>query len=522
MSYTFYIGKNSADFCGMNIERSEQYKEWQRSTAALMRSVHGGGSSTLTETREAKEKRIERARRDYPYFVQTYFPHIARCKSGRFQTDAAKYILEHPKARAVFEWARGHAKSTHMGVFVPLWLKIQKERQFNTMVLVSKSEDSAVRLLADLQQELAYNELYISDYGQQIKEGNWAEGEFITADGCYFTALGRGQSPRGLKNSGRRPDYIVIDDIDDDEMVRNEKRTRLAAEWVLSALFGTMEAGRGRFIMVGNRIAKKSILTMITERPGVHHTVVNILDRNGNPTWSENYTPSEVAEMRSMMGERNFQKEYMNNPMTEGAVFRPEQITYGKILPLKEYKMLVCYTDPSFKNSSTADYKATMLVGRTPDGHFHLLKAFAAQTSVSDMIRWHYEVNDFVGGVVPVMYYMESNFMQDLMLDEFTKVGNELGLHIPIRGDARKKPDKFARIEAMQPLFERGLVLFNEKEKEAPGMIALVDQLLLFERGSRAHDDAPDALESAIWMLNQRTRTSNAKFTVIRRTSRKW
>ena len=77
----------------MNIERSEQYKEWQRSTAALMRSVHGGGSSTLTETREAKEKRIERARRDYPYFVQTYFPHIARCKSGRFQTDAAKYIL---------------------------------------------------------------------------------------------------------------------------------------------------------------------------------------------------------------------------------------------------------------------------------------------------------------------------------------------------------------------------------------------------------------------------------------------
>ena len=112
--------------------------------------------------------------------------------------------------------------------------------------------------------------------------------------------------------------------------------------------------------------------------------------------------------------------------------------------------------------------------------------------------------------------------MQDLMLDEFTKIGNELGLHIPIRGDARKKPDKFARIEAMQPLFERGLVMFNEKEKEAPGMIALVDQLLLFERGSRAHDDAPDALESAIWMLSQRTRTSNAKFTVIRRTSRKW
>ncbi|MBR3946207.1 MAG: phage terminase large subunit [Bacteroidales bacterium] len=522
MSYTFYIGKNSADFCGMNIERSEQYKEWQRSTAALMRSVHGGGSSTLTETREAKEKRIERARRDYPYFVQTYFPHIARCKSGRFQTDAAKYILEHPKARAVFEWARGHAKSTHMGVFVPLWLKIQKERQFNTMVLVSKSEDSAVRLLADLQQELAYNELYISDYGQQIKEGNWAEGEFITADGCYFTALGRGQSPRGLKNSGRRPDYIVIDDIDDDEMVRNEKRTRLAAEWVLSALFGTMEAGRGRFIMVGNRIAKKSILTMITERPGVHHTVVNILDRNGKPTWSENYTPDEVAEMRSMMGERNFQKEYMNNPMTEGAVFRPEQIRYGKMLKLTEYRAIISYTDPSFKSTTKNDFKATLLVGLTYDGRYHVLKSYCAQTSVSEMIRWHYEIEEIIDGRVSVTYYIEANFIQDTLLDEFTKVGDEVGYHIPIIGDKRKKQEKEARIEGMQPLFERGLVIFNEKEKDTPGMIALVDQLLLFERGSRAHDDGPDALESAIWKLNRLTKKSTAKFRVIRRTSRKW
>jgi hypothetical protein len=31
----------------------------------------------------------------------------------------------------------------------------------------------------------------------------------------------------------------------------------------------------------------------------------------------------------------------------------------------------------------------------------------------------------------------------------------------------------------------------------------LIDQLLSFQKGSRAHDDAPDALESAIWQLNR-------------------
>ena len=138
------------------------------------------------------------------------------------------------------------------------------------------------------------------------------------------------------------------------------------------------------------------------------------------------------------------------------------------------------------------------------------------------MVEWHYKIMDYVDGKVPVMYYMESNFMQDLMLDEFRKVGATVGLHVPIRGDARKKPDKFARIEAMQPLFERGLVVFNEKEKNTPGMQVLEEQLLMFERGSRSHDDAPDALESAIWMLSQRTRTSDARYVAIKRVSRRY
>ena len=192
------------------------------------------------------------------------------------------------------------------------------------------------------------------------------------------------------------------------------------------------------------------------------------------------------------------------------------------MLPLKEYRQLVCYTDPSFKNSATADYKATMLVGKTPDGHFHLLRAFADQTSVSTMINWHYQIMDYVAGRVPVMYYMESNFMQDLMLDEFRKVGDAIGNHVPIRGDARKKGDKFARIEAMQPLFERGLVVFNEAEKDSQGMQVLIDQLLMFERGSRAHDDAPDALESAIWMLSQRSRSANKQYWTAPRTLRRF
>jgi len=499
------------------VVNSKKLQYWQERVRWVMSTDFNPHSA------DERATRIARAQKDYAYFVQAYFPHLATKKCAKFQIDAANYLLKNFNSRALFEWARGHAKSSHISLLIPLWLKIQTPRQLNVMILVSKSYDAAERLLTDLQAELQYNELFKSDFGDQVKDGSWADGEFRTSDGCMFVALGRGQSPRGLKDRGQRPDYIVIDDIDDDEMVRNPKRVSEALDWCLTALAGTMAMGRGRFVMVGNRIAKDSVLSRMAERPVVHHTTVNALDKHGKPSWSENYTIEEVQKIRHFVGERRFQKEYMNNPITEGAVFLQRYIRYGKILPnLRGYKSLICYTDPSFKDSAKADYKATMLVGRTPTGEFHIIKAYADRCSVSAMIGWHYDIGKYIAGRVPVLYYMESNFLQDLILDEFKKIGRTLGTHIPIRGDSRKKPDKFARIEALQPLFERGLVVFNEAERDMPGMRVLEEQLLLFEKGSRANDDAPDALEGAIWILSHRNRTTDATYTIGNRQSLKW
>lgn len=473
---------------------------------------------------EDTKSRIERARKDYAFFVSTYFPHLAKSKCGKFQIDAAKYLRDNPRARAVFEWARGHAKSSHLSLMIPLWLKIQDDspsKEPLVMVLVSKSNDAAKRLLSDIQAELEANELYIHDFGQQKTNGLWTDGEFVTGDGSMFVALGRGQSPRGIKKKGVRVNYISIDDIDDDEMVRNPRRVDEAVKWCMSALLGTMAMGRGRFVLVGNRIGQKSVLGDIAGKPHFYHTIVNALDKKGEPSWKENYTKAEILSLREEMGELLFQTEYMNNPVVEGAVFERKYIRYGRMLKIRDYRAVVCYTDPSFKDTSKNDYKATMLVGLTTTGEYHVIKAYADQTKVSSMVEWHYDIQAIIGEGV-CRYYMEANFIQDSLLDEFKKEGERRGLQIPVLGDRRKKPDKFARIEAMQPMFERGLVLFNEKEKESQGFQVLENQLLGFQRGSRINDDAPDALEGAIWILSNVERKANNRYVAPPRKSRKW
>ena len=101
---------------------------------------------------------------------------------------------------------------------------------------------------------------------------------------------------------------------------------------------------------------------------------------------------------------------------------------------------------------------------------------------------------------------MEASFMQDIILDDFTVEGNLRGYQLPITGDTRKKPDKFQRVEAISPLWERGFVYYDASQKDDPDMMAGVEQTLAFEKGMSGNDDAPDADEGAIYILQKNTR----------------
>ena len=273
--------------------------------------------------------------------------------------------------------------------------------------------------------------------------------------------------------------------------------------------------------MVGNLIAKNSVLSNIEATDGVHVSQVNILDKNGNVSWAAKWTREEVAEIERFQGYRSFQREYMNNPITDGAVFRQDWIKWGKLPPLSKFDEIVLYIDPSFKGSTKNDYKAAKLWGKAGTQLWQI-KAFVRQSSLTEMIRWLYDLYEWsLDQGIAIKWYMEANFMQDIILDEFRTEGELRGYQLPISGDKRKKPDKYQRIEAISPLWERGFVYYNEAERNDPDMLAGLDQTLAFEKGMRGHDDAPDADEGAIWYLQRYTRVNSFTPSFGRRTNAK-
>lgn len=496
-------------------EKKLAYEQWKE----RCKQVQSFTDTSLMrkETLIEKEKRIRRLQSNYAAFCEYYFPHFLQLRdkttgevirtihNAPFHNQAAQKVKNTPNLKAVFMWPRGHAKSTHMDIFTPLWLMFQAKRLINFMVVVGKSEDSANRLLGDIQAELEYNQRIIADFGAQKNAGDWQEGEFKTKDGVKFLACGRGQSPRGLRDREARPDYIVIDDLDDDELCRNEKRVHDLTDWVKEALFGSLDVGRGRFIMVGNLISKTSVLFNLAHTKGVFLSKIVAVDANGEPVWREKWTKEEAQAYADFVGFRAWNKEMMHNPIKDGTIFRHDWILYKKVLPLNKYDQLICYTDPSFKSTTANDYKASRFWGKIGT-EFHLIDCYVRQDTVGGMVRWLYNLYESLPDDVTVSFFMEANFLQDTILDEFTEEGNRRGYQLPITGDKRKKPEKLQRIEAVSPLWERGFVFYNEALKESPDMQVGIEQTLSLERGSRVHDDAPDADEGAIWMLQRNTR----------------
>jgi len=475
------------------------------------------------ESEAERNRRIARLKGNFEEFCRYYFPNYASAPFAPFHLKFAKKVAASDKIYIVRAWAREHAKSVVSGLFVPLF-EMVNGRLFN-MLLVSHSYDNACELLMPIMVNLESNQRFIHDYGQQKSWRGWETGRFVTAGGCSFRAIGAGQSPRGSRNEEKRPDFILVDDIDTDEEARNPVRLKKKWDWVEQALFPTLSiSGRKRFIFVGNIIAKDGIIVRASKKADDFEQI-NILDKKGNPSWAGRYSLEDVTYMLSKISYASGQKEYFNNPISEGTVFT--DIRYGKVPPLNKFRFVVNYCDSSYKNSRTNDFKAVVQVGEL-NGNYYIIRVRLEQTILNTMLKWFYDLKASVAEKAQTYNYVECNgfqdaWYQDVFMPALREMEKTAGT-LAVSPDDRDKPDKFSRIEGnLEPLNRRGSLIFNEDERDDPHMMRLEEQFKAIEPNLPAHDDGPDAVEGAVWIINNKLRQlAPIKVGHDRRSAKKW
>jgi len=505
--------------------------------------VQASTAVNFNESRSDQDARIFLAKKDYNFFVKTYFPIYADADCADFHIKLANKIVkekrdpEDPNLIAVAEWPREHAKSVHCDVLIPMWMLANEV--LNGMILMGKNEEDACNLLSDIQAQLQHNELFIHDFGAQFQFGSWEEGDFTTKGGIRFMAIGRDQSPRGARKGEKRPNYAVVDDVDDDEIVNNQKRVKKIVERILGALFFALEMKKGgTLVIAGNRIHAQSILAHIVgdtkpnapKREGIYHSKVFAIDpKTGLAAWHQRYTVGQIESKIKKVGNAIGRKELFHENHVEGTIFTDKKIHWRKLLPLSKYEVIIGYFDPSFEDKPTSDFKAVRVWGLyiKPNGEYekHCIKAFVRRTSPDACFEFMSHFEDRNPGA-SVIWKMEKQF-SNKMLDEAIARHNQRRQaqkksKLYISKDDRKKDNKYSRIVKMEMDYNDGIVFYNIDEMHNPDMVEGNNQLKGIEPGYKSPDDSPDADEGAWYFLDQHLPSSNFTPAIGARKRRGW
>lgn len=410
---------------------------------------------------------------------------------------------------------RGHAKSTAITHAYILAAALFKERKF--VLLVSDTWGQAVMFLQDIKTELLENDMLIELFGEMTFEKE-AEDDIIVRmqDGDKFRIMAKGseQKVRGLKWNGRRPDLIVGDDLENDEIVMNPERRKKFKEWFTGALLPA-RSSNGIVRIVGTILHTDSLLeNFMPKRSDRKYTKESDLkmwsaktDRSWyaikykahNPDFSQILWPGQWTKQKLLFEKQNlinlgvpekYSQEYLNEPIDEAfAFFRRGDLRGMNDEEREEFALgrMVTYMacDFAVSQAERADYTVLMVGAVDQYNQLHIIDVLKDRMDAKQIIDNMIAFNDRYS---PELVTVEKGqiekalgpFLRSQMMEQDSFLN--LNLVTPTK-------DKESRARSIQGRMRAGGVKFD---KDAEWYPELEQELLSFPRA--VHDDQVDAL----------------------------
>lgn len=268
-------------------------------------------------------------------FGKFYFPHYFRKDSPPFHLQIIRECSSN--LFVAIKAPRGSAKSTVTTFLDTVHGICLKRERF--VVIVQNTYAKAAGSLNNIKYEFRYNHKLKGDFGVDMEVKD-AEGDTIFShkDGFMCRVLCKGAdqlgSIRGERFGAYRPTLIIVDDIEDDEMVKNpERRTELEKQFN-EVLNYAGEAGETRIIVDGTILHDDSLLAkMVSDDKYSRFVKLRYKARNnGISLWPEKWSLEDLAAMEAD-DPVGFAKEMQGDPSSGSLeTIRREDFRYWAIV----------------------------------------------------------------------------------------------------------------------------------------------------------------------------------------------
>lgn len=379
---------------------------------------------------------------------------------------------------------RGFAKSTAITIAYTLASVLFRERRY--VVIVSDTEEQAIEFLSTLKTQFKENEELRSRFPISgfTKDGSTDIIVEMT-DGYKFRiiAKGAGQKVRGRLWNGTRPDLIVVDDLENDEMVESADRRNKLYTWLLRAVLPALSRS-GVFRMVGTVLHLDSILMRCIKSKSFNSVIYKAhksFDDFSELLWPEFWSEARLRAIRQQYIDSNspegYSQEYLNNPADQYETF----FRNIDFLPMegedftsrKEYYIGV---DFAISDSDKADFTAMVIGGVDSKGILHIVEVRRGRWDSLEIIQNIFELQ---ASYSPELFIFEKGAIEKAIGPFLAKEEEERGIYIPRILKSPSK-DKRTRARPLQGRMRAGKVRFKT---EADWYLDFLDEMLGFPRG---------------------------------------
>jgi len=254
---------------------------------------------------------------------------------------------------------RGHLKTTYAKLLIAFGITY---KLFDFVLIVAASEDRAQDILSDVYGILT-SANFIKLYGtwtaaqskntKEVKIAHWQGREVI------LVAIGAGTSLRGINIKNKRPDFMLLDDVQTKENDNSPTDSKRLLQWILSTLLKA-RSPKGCFIFyLGNMYSDHCILKQLQDSKQWTTLITGAILADVKALWPELRSIDsllEEYEHDAALGEADIWfAEIMNDPQSVKKSLFPT----GKIEPSPYDEENELAVSASFITIDPAGYRRT-------------------------------------------------------------------------------------------------------------------------------------------------------------------
>lgn len=423
----------------------------------------------------------------------TIFAHRHPLPTAPFQAEIIRaFHSDHP--RVVCEAFRKAAKSTIAEETLCLGAGLV---EFKNALIIGASYDRACERLESVKHELETNADLEQAFGVLKSDATWTTDKIILANGVVIQAKGAGQSLRGVKHHAQPPDFVIVDDLEDDETVKTPALRQAMLKWFYKTLIAacTKEA-RIRFI--GNRLDPEAVIVKVSEDAEWKHLIFPILYRDldtgeEKATWPEAWPLEWCWRKRTELFRLGlaevWSQEYMcEAEAPEAKVFRSEHFATIVRTRVRTHQPTWIMIDP-----------ARSVGKRSASTAMPVFSWIGNRLVVWDCPIGHWLPDEIVDRIFaldaeyqPVLIGIEQDALNQFLLQPIRQGMMKRGVLLPLQAMTAKRytqgRGKLDFIKSLQPFFAAGEVEYAQL------LPLLTGQFLSFPKGEI---DGPNALAYA-------------------------